>query len=543
MAIWILNEDVFTFSNVGNSSVYLLNKTSEISELTEKDENRNEFSYISSWKLLDWEIVVSSNATLLKYLSKSDLVDWLILADDIEVFNKNITNILEWEILEENIIVSSLKIVNNSETINQWEKTSIFKWGLIKIIDNRFSKGVIWGVLFLLDKLKAQKTIVKNTILVAWIIIWIFLLYSILSNFVNITTQTEEKEVAKNNITEIRDILKIASENIGNDEVFEKNINDAEKLIKEVQTKNLYLNDLAKITDDLNLLKQQFNKVEIFYENENNLVHLIDWWVGTKIIKDKEDTYIIDSKSIIWPIISAQKPQIYTFSNLWENETFVDWVFINSNIYILTNNSKIIRFTKNGYFEYVSTIWQNTWEDIKAIKAYSSNLYTLWTNNQINKHSPNSSNFWVAQPYLKEADVTQIWDILSMAIDWWFYILKKDLSIVKFFSSPYRLEWIILNKLPKNYNIDEEWWKIELKASSNLNYVYLLLNNKIFVFKPNSTAFTDTKSLTYIWQIEWSTKKIKDFYVNYDWEIFILNEAWVYKLSFGVSDDKIIISN
>ncbi|MDR2640886.1 MAG: hypothetical protein LBC61_06420 [Candidatus Peribacteria bacterium] len=80
----------------------------------------------------------------------------------------------------------------------------------------------------------------------------------------------------KGNITEIRDILRTASENIGNDEVFERTINDAEKLIKEVQDKNLYLNDLAKINDDLNLLKQQFNKVEIFEESESNLIHSID---------------------------------------------------------------------------------------------------------------------------------------------------------------------------------------------------------------------------------------------------------------------------
>jgi hypothetical protein len=127
-----------------------------------------------------------------------------------------------------------------------------------------------------------------------------------------------------------------------------------------------------------------------------------------------------------------------------------------------------------------------------------------------------------------------------MAIDWGFYILKEDLSIIKFFSSPYRLEWIVLNKLPKNYDL-EEWKRVEIKTSSTLNYVYLLLNNKIFIFKPNSKVFTDTKGLTYIWQIEWATKKIKDFYVNYDWEILVLNESWIYKLNFEISDDKIII--
>ena len=67
-----------------------------------------------------------------------------------------------------------------------------------------------------------------------------------------------------------------------------------------------------------------------------------------------------------------------------------------------------------------------------------------------------------------------------------------------------------------------------------LNYVRLIL-------KYNTTNYKNTQSLTYIWQIEWATKTIKDFYVNYDWEITVLNESWIYKLTFEISDDKVII--
>jgi hypothetical protein len=67
------------------------------------------------------------------------------------------------------------------------------------------------------------------------------------------------------------------------------------------------------------------------------------------------------------------------------------------------------------------------------------------------------------------------------------------------------------------------------------------MNNKIFVFKPNTTLYSDTRDLTYLWQIEWATKRIKDFFVNYDWELIILNDAWVYKLNFEISNDRIVI--
>jgi len=69
----------------------------------------------------------------------------------------------------------------------------------------------------------------------------------------------------------------------------------------------------------------------------------------------------------------------------------------------------------------------------------------------------------------------------------------------------------VINKLPKNYDIENPENIIDLKARADLNYVYMLLNNKIWVFRPNTTNYQNTKSLTYIWQIEWDSKKIKEF--------------------------------
>jgi hypothetical protein len=57
---------------------------------------------------------------------------------------------------------------------------------------------------------------------------------------------------------------------------------------------------------------------------------------------------------------------------------------------------------------------------------------------------------------------------------------------------------IVMNNLPKNYVIEDKTTKIELKARADLNYVYILLNNKIFVFHPNSRNYRDVTSLTYI---------------------------------------------
>jgi len=114
--------------------------------------------------------------------------------------------------------------------------------------------------------------------------------------------------------------------------------------------------------------------------------------------------------------------------------------------------------------------------------------------------------------------------------------------MIKAFNSPkYRLESLLINKLPKNYQIENTSAPIKLKTRGELSYVYLFLNEKIWVFKPNSTNYQDTKNLTYIGQIEGKMYDIKDFYVHRDGEIYILNENGIYQLNFEVSDNKLII--
>lgn len=410
----------------------------------------------------------------------------------------------------------------------------------MKAIDNKIFKTIIWHFLRLKDKINKKSKKIKNILFIFWIIISVFFLYTTLSKIVSVTTQTETRELAKNNIIEIRNLIRQASENVSNPEIFERHIKEAEKMLKDLENKELFLSDISKINEDINILKKQFNKIEIFEEKDDNLVYEIENLWAVKVVKYNLIPYLLNEKSVVWPILSTTKPTVYTFNSLSDDEYFVDWVFIDWNMIILTNKSKIVRFTRNWRFSFVNVIWQQTWWEIKSIETYNSSLYTLTKANQINMHSASWNDFRAWTERLKAEDVTQIWEVRDIAIDWWFYMLKEDLTVVKFFSNPYRVEWIILNNLPRNYT-KEEWSRVEIKARNDLNYVYFLLNNKIWVFKPNTTNFRNTQSLTYIWQIEWSKEKIKDFYINYDWEIIVLNEKWIYKLNFEVSNDKLIV--
>lgn len=538
--ISLLNNNNYIFSTTWKASCYLLNNKNEVIELTNKDDNKKYFSYISSWDVSNNEIVIISTKRLLNYLSKSDLIDWLILSEDIKIFNKNIYNILLSERLEDNVLVSSLKY-SSTENLDEVWKIDIIKEQLMKILDNRLFKTVIWYILVTKDKINSQTKMIKNIILLAWIIASIVFLYSILSTVVSISTQNEQKDLAKENVVKARTYLKIASENVSNSEVFELNINKSEELLKLVKKDDIFINDIAKITEDIGILKKQFNKIEIFQESPENIIYAWNLENPVKILKNNLKTYVVTKKWVLWPIIPNTAPKNYSFSSLEENDYFVDATFIWETMYLLTNQSKVVEFTKNWYLNYKDVSWQSTWEKSKEISSFWQNLYLRWEDNQIYKHQLFWGKFKAWASYLTSEDLKQIWNVLSIDVDWWFYILKKDLSIIKFFFYPYRLEKIIINKLPENYNLEKKDWITDIKTRLDLNYIYMLLNNKVRVFKPNTTDYKNTKSLTYIWQIESEKDEIKDFYINHDWEIVILNSKWLYQVNFEISADKLLI--
>lgn len=542
MSVSILNENNLMFSNIWKSTVYLINKNNEIIELTERNENKKSFLFISSWILANSEIIISSTLNILKYLSKSDILDWMILSNDIEIFNKNIKNILQSEIVEKNCIISSLKYKNEfmmEEEPNP--KIEAIKDVAVKILDSNISQKIIWKSMILKEKIANQNKTVKN-ILFFWLIIFlILLLYLIISRIVSFSTKTDIKQEATNQIEQVNNYISEAQKNVTNAAFFNRNIEEAEKIIVSLEEKKLYENDILKAKNEINILKKQFNKIEIFESSASNLVYAEVSENNARILKSSGKTYIIIKKWIIWPIVSNTKPKTYTFNSLAENEEFIDAWILGQDVYLLTNTSKIVRFNKNGAFSFATVSWQQSWEEMKNIEAFRSRIYTLGKDNQIYRHDYSSIAFGKWIPLLKEEDKNALWENISMSIDWWIYIVWKDITkIKKLFTSPYRLEALILNKLPKNYVL-EEGKRFEIKVWEKLNYVYMYLNNKIFVFQPNTTNFSNTRSLTYIWQIEGWNETILDFFVEKDWEIFILNNKWLYKQNFEVSNEKLIL--
>jgi hypothetical protein len=177
------------------------------------------------------------------------------------------------------------------------------------------------------------------------------------------------------------------------------------------------------------------------------------------------------------------------------------------------------------------------------ISSYNSNIYLISKkDNQIFKHKKSGNNFTKWAAYLTSENQKSIKNMEDIAIDWGFYIIQKDLKITKFFANPRnRLEKLDLNKFPENYKIEDKNAPIKIKTRAELNYVYILINNKIFITEPNSRRHQDTKSLKYLGQIEWQKNKIIDFYIKHDWELLILSKTGIYKIQFEENEGKILL--
>lgn len=536
--IAILNDKSLIFSTIWNPSCYLIKKDNEILEITEKDDNKKEFSFISSWEVWSEELVIMCSDRLLHHVSKSDILD-SIESSEID----DISNNLEVTIIEEKLNKNIWFVVIKNSYFKE-EKNDVFchvKLYFYKMLDNNFVKKSIALCMISRDKILEQKKWIRAAILLVWIIFSFFILYSTINSIIKTTWKTEVINDSKKDLQDAKDFVRLASENISNQEVFAENIKKAEDLLNSLREKNLFLTDIEKLDDDIKTIKKQFNLVETFDESNDKLIYwsLPNWTI--KITEIRWAIYAITKNSVIWPIIWTNKAKEYFFKEIW-SDTFVDIVTIDSDVFLVTKAWKIVWFEKNGFFKYYDVKWQTKWEDFKNVKTYNTYLYALSINwNQIYKHRKFGTTFEQGAPYLTTDDAKTFNDIIDIAIDWWIYLLKKDLTLLKVFNNPkYRIEKLVLNKLPKNYDIEAWSHSPKLVAWSKLKYVYMFLNNKVWVFRTNSPNFNETKTLTYVWQID-SLNKIIDFTVYRDWEIYALNKNWIYKINFEVSDNKLIL--
>lgn len=542
--VWILDKKNFLFSTLGSPSCYLLNTQKELIEVTDKEENSKIFGFISSGEISDNEIITISTIRILDYLSKSDVKDGLETGD-LEGFTKNIKNILKTEKPGKNVGIISFQNNRVFEEEVKESKLAYVWYKALQLLDNNVAKRTIAFFMKMKIRFPEQTKKSKNIFIGAGILICFGILYFSLASFIEITSWTKNLEQAQQDLLEAKKYLRQASDNINNQELFSMNIQTSEGLIASIKDRDLFLSDVAKIQDDIAILKKQFNGIETFEPTADTTLYTADEvFQAVRIVDVSNKTYIVTSQSIIGPIISGTTPEVYEFSEMTDGDMFIDAATFEADILLMTKLGKVVRFARGNFFSYVDVIDQPSWEESNSIDAYATNIYLLdKEKNQLYRHRKVGNSFDAGFPYLSEEDAKSIGTILATAIDGGIYFLKGDLSLIKVFRTPsYRVEGIVLNKLPKNYDRDPlQNNKVDMIARQDLNYVYMLLENKVLIFEPNTTRYQDVKSLNYLGQVEGKDFEIRDFYVDSDGTVLVLSDTSLYKMSFEVSDENLIV--
>lgn len=542
--IGVYHKKSFLFSTIWNASVCLYNTHKDIIEVTDREDSPKDFSFISNGDIADDESLILCNIRLLDILSKDDVRDGLS-EDNLKRSGENIESILMHEHTWKNLAVISIK--RESDTVQaKGQILEKIQYYFFKSIDNKITKKSLGYIYHLRDTImhKSQRT--KQVLLGVWILVSIFFLYTVISSFFQIASQTQGTEQAKIDLMQAKASITTAGENMNNPDMFNLNIEKAESIIQDLESKKLFSWDIELLRDNLWILQKQFNGVESFTSNSDSTMYTFPNALKiVKVLSVANMVYVVHDSSITGPIVQGETSQNHSFAELANGDSFIDASVLDNNIVLMTRLWKVVNFARNNFYSYLDVANQPTWEKSPIISSYASNLYLIsdsWS--QILRHRKLGDMFSEWDSYLSDGDAATVKQIYSLAIDGGIYILQEDGTILKLFREPeYRLESILLNKLPKNYS----FWNINpenlpsLEARADLTYVYMLLHNRVLVFKPNSPRYQDVQSLNYIWQIEWKNIIIEDFYVDNDGEVFVAGQEWVYKISFDVVEDKIIL--
>lgn len=544
--IGVQHKKNFYFSTIGKSSAYLHNSQKNIVEVTDKTDNTKFFNFISSWELASGESMILSNVRLLDTLSHDDMRDafefgWALQAGD------SIESILLREHEGKNIISCILqrKFLAHEDSSNKYLEKC--KYLLLKIADNNIIKSWLGRVYQLRDKILSQKKQNQQILLWIGVLVLTYILFRLLSWFFQIASETSSTEVSKKSLFEAQKYVVTASENMNDSDVFSYNIEKADEIISDLQAKEVFSADLQKLQSDISLLQKKMNGIEVFTANDANTLYSSENKLNSvAIVKLSWKKYIINSRSVVGPIIAGETAKTYSFSQLSTSDSFTAATSLDNNAIITTKEGKVVRFTTGHTFSYINVQNQNTWSVSPVIESYGRNIYMLSDNKkQILRHKKSGNDFTKADEYLKEQDALDIGKILDIAIDGGIYILKSDGTMLKLFRAPkYRLESLSLNKLPKNYNFSSIDMKSapKVQTRANLKYVYMYLDGRIFIFKPNTLRMQDVTSLEYLGQLEGSNIDIQSFYIKNDSELIVTGETGVYKINFEISkDDELLI--
>ncbi len=549
--IGIIRDSHLSFSVCGNYHAYLQQGEKIVNIADGMASKEVEFSYVSNGTIQPGDGLYISNRDLLVFLTQEDLEE-LALDHDPEIIENLISREASEDVIdclvffheqEWEFSFDSIKKFNRSGPgfFDIFEEFSIKSWKSLRSGIRRLDLPRRYTTLLQHPRVQIliQKKEVRVGIFGTWIVIAIGLLILIIRSLFYTSMMTAVPEEYKNKLIEAQQILGRSSRDMANKELFKENLAKAESLVFEVRDKKVFANDVKSLLEQISVMKRQLNGIESYSFDS----HPVDFNLPKDsepiaVFENAKKLYAVGKKWVYGPFIKGNEAKLATLPDAEEAKS-ADMT-AEGVLYILTNSNRVIKFSK-GEFTYVNVEWQAAWQTSTSIHVFNGNLYLLSEDGtQIFRHRPSVTGFGSKSPLIDGTPPKNPF-MYDFNIDSGFYVINSDLSIEKFFTNPsFSRKGLILNKLPDNYRQDGNTFP-KIASSPTANFLYVLLDNRIWILEPDSRNFKDIRALKYIGQIEITGHQIYSIIVPKDGEITTLTEVGIATVKFEVSDNKINI--
>ncbi len=355
------------------------------------------------------------------------------------------------------------------------------------------------------------------------------------------TTVSVPQSDIKSQILAAQTLIESSQKLTSNSQAFNANIKEAENILFKIRDKQEYLKDTQELLQRIEAMKKEMYDIQsIDLKKKESIIKFnpIDISPIWLFEYGKKLNLIGKNSSILWYIRWNPLTPISPYPP-WEEALSVD-ITEDGNFYFLTKNNRVLS-TKRNEITYVNVTGQDTWENATKLRSFNNNIYLideLW--GQIFKHKPGLNGFSQKSEVLPKS----LSGILDVGIDGGFYIVTDEPKIVRIISKEWSTEsGIMLNKIPGEFLLGQSQ-NTQIVVRQNLNFIYLLSGDRIWIFEPDSKRFQDVHAWNYIAQLEISTdESIRSISVPRDGFIYIVTNLGVYDVPFDFIDKNIILKN
>lgn len=429
-------------------------------------------------------------------------------------------------------------------------------WAAAKIASKRHPKAIMENVAQASNKSiqKIQNTFVtlsketQNWVIISGILLSVILLYLVITSIIRSQYTIFVPQKYRDMVAEARVNLDDATRMIDQPENFWPAVTRVREIIQTVKAADVLKVDVAQLENDIAVLEKAVNKVTSLrpedYVNVYNFTKTTDS-LPFSIHSHETKLSLVTKDAIIGPFSPGEAPKEYPLPN-GEKYTFSD-VDSEWRIYLGTDKDKIYIYDKGVYN--IQNIQQvGGWDKALDISIYNSNIYLLGADRkQVYKHRRQSENTYSGRSFVI-AD-TQARSIIDMDIDGSVWLLSgsgENIGTEKILTAPkYERRPITINSLGINtlQNFNPETTK--MYTGESYQEVYILADNRIWVFVPSSRRFSDVRFMTYIGQIDAPNIIITDIAIEQDGDVrkiyFGSPKSGIFSTKITVKDNKIHI--